>query len=168
MADDLLDSNIVSGRYSRADILRLVTIGLNSSKMYRADVRDFSLPGFPVMDFLINVEQVGRGFAAFAGVEPLGVYRVGVGVASAGNTTKVVMRDSFFYFLRKYPEYSNEISMAALVLFLAALKNGRWSVCRLYGAVLVKCLRPSTVVDLVASWKIISRLKIPASVKATS
>ncbi|MCA1854621.1 glycosyltransferase [Massilia oculi] len=166
LVDDLIDiSSLPKTRFDRGDILRFITIGMNSSKMYRANVRDFPLPIFPVVDYFINVEQVGSGYAAFVGTEPLGVYRVGGGVASAGNLTRIVLRDSFLYFLSKYPKHAKDIGVAAFVLFVAALKNKQWSNVRLFGSVVLKTFRLETMSLILSSRKMVSMLKLPVDVR---
>ena len=166
VAEDLLDlEKLPKDGFKRADIFRLITIGLNSSKMYRASVRDVELPNFPAIDFFFNVEQIGAGRANFVSNKPLGAYRAAIGIASAGNTTKILMKKSFLYFCEKYPEQKREIGSGALVLFVAALKNRRWSDCRLYATVLVKTFRLGSIFDVWRFRKIIVMLKMPTIVR---
>jgi glycosyltransferase involved in cell wall biosynthesis len=165
-APDLIAlDRLASNEFRRADILRLITIGMNSSKMYRAAVRDFTFPDFAVVDYFANVEKVGDGFASFASDQPLGVYRTGIGIATAGNGTRILLQKSFLYFAKKYPRYRGDIGCAALVLFVAAAKNRNWDVALRFARVLAVTLRVGT---LVAAWKnreIISMLRIPPSVR---
>ena len=166
----IVDDAIELGRFKhvsfdRGDFLRYITLGMNSAKMYRARMRDFPRPDFPVIDFFMNVEQVGDGRAGFAGSAPLGVYRCGIGIASSGNTTRKELQRSMLYFARKYPHYRLEISIAALVVFAAALKNAQWDNCRLYGAVLLRTLRPSTLWHVWEDRRIVPMLIIPKAVR---
>lgn len=166
VVEDLIDmSEFPIGGFSRSDILKFITIGMHSSKMYRSSVRDFELPEFPVLDYFVNVEQVGTGFANFVGGKPLGVYRAGIGIASSGNITKVLLKKTFLYFERKYPEHKSAISTAAFVLFCAALKNRKWSNCLLFGKVLLKTFRLSSIIDIWCNRNILSMLRIPATVR---
>ena len=166
IVDDLIDlENFPRSGFTRADILQLGAIGLNSSKMYRSTIRHFDPPEFPIMDFFMNVEQVGTGLANFVGNKPLGVYRAGIGIASSGNTTRILMQKSFLFFAEKYPQYKREISAAALVCFLADLKNRRWSSCTLYAAVLAKTFRLGALLDIWRNRKIIPMLRIPDSIR---
>lgn len=166
IAEDLLDLERLGHRsFRRADVLALITIGMNSSKMYRASVRDFTKPGFFVVDYFANVEQVGEGSADFASDRPLGVYRAGIGIAASSNKTKVLLKESFLYFASKYPQFKGDIACAALVLFAAALKNRHWENVRMFGGVLLRTFRPRTVVALKRHRQIISMLRLPASVR---
>ena len=124
--EDLLEVNkFPADGFNRADLLRMLAIGINSSKMYRSSCRDFYLPAFDVMDTFMNVEQIGEGKAGFVDDKPYGVYRRGVGTLSSGKRSSVLLCKTLLYFANKYPKYRLEINTASLQLFLAALKNGR-------------------------------------------
>lgn len=165
-AEDLIDTNRLPKRgFTRADILKFMAIGLNSSKMYRREVREFAQTSFPAIDYFANVEQVGTGVASFAGCRPLGVYRVNIGIASSGHGTHICMKKTFMYFADKYPSYKKEISVAVTVLFLAALKNRNWARCRIYIQPLVKTFRLSTPFQIFKSLPIIRMLRMPSAVR---
>lgn len=167
IVDDLIDtSQFPQHGFDRGDILQLMAIGMNSSKMYRSVVRDFDLPSFPIMDFFANVEQVGHGVANFVGDCPLGVYRAGIGIASAGDKTKIILQKSFLYFAEKYPEYKKEICAAVILLVAAALKNKRWSIFFLYLPLLRKTFSFGVFLKIWKWRKIIPMLKIPAAVRS--
>ncbi|OCQ54403.1 putative glycosyltransferase EpsE [Photorhabdus australis subsp. thailandensis] len=125
IVDDLFTKKIINGKYYRKDILQYITIGMNSSKMYRRNTFFYPQVDIPVTDYFLNVEQVGDNYAAFVGNEILGVYRAGIGIASDGNKTKIMLSKTFSYFKEKYPDLKSHIVAAALTLFLAALKNKR-------------------------------------------
>jgi len=166
MAEDLLDlPRLGFPDFRRSDVLRLITIGMNSSKMYRAAVRDFAKPGFPVVDYFANVEKIGAGSANFVSATPLGVYRVGIGIANAGNGTKVLLKKSFLFLATKYPEHRRDIACAALLLFAAALKNRQWANVRMFGHVLLKTLRFGTIPQILRNREIMSMLRIPDAVR---
>jgi glycosyltransferase involved in cell wall biosynthesis len=68
LLDDLIDlSCFPSGGVVREDLLEFITFGLHSSKMYRAGLREFDKPNFQVLDFYINVMQIGNGRACLLG-----------------------------------------------------------------------------------------------------
>lgn len=162
IVEDAIDvDGFRSPRFDRGDFLRLVTIGMNSSKMYRAEIRDFPPADFPAIDFFMNVEQIGEGQAAFVGKEPLGVYRASIGIASAGMGTRILLKKSMLYFAEKYPANRKHIAAAASVIFLAALKNRRWEVCRLFLPVLAKTFWLDALPVLWQDRKIIPMLIIP-------
>lgn len=154
-----------TAHFGRADFLRYVTLGMNSSKMYRSSARPFPLPGFPVIDFFANVEQIGDGHASFVSAEALGVYRVGIGIASAGNGTRSLLQQSMLYFASKYPQHRGEIGVAATVLFAAALKNRNWQACRLYLPVLARTFSLATPWQLWRDRTIVPMLMIPRSLR---
>ena len=136
MLVETIDGEIVDGsfqgmlnvgelRFDRGSIIQYISIGANSSKMYRKAVRDFELPDFEVVDYFANVEQVGQGTARFAGYQHYGVYRAGIGIASGGIKTRQILARCFVYFCKKYPEYRHQVNTAALTYFVADLKNWR-------------------------------------------
>ena len=167
IVDDLIDvSKFPQHGFDRGDILQLMAIGMNSSKMYRSTVRDFDLPSFPVMDFFANVEQVGQGVANFVGDSPLGVYRAGIGIASAGDKTKIILEKSFSYFIEKYPEYKKDICAAVILILVAALKNRRWAIFSVYFPLLQKTFSIGAFFKIWKWRKIIQMLKIPSAVRS--
>lgn len=111
--------------FGRGDVIQYISVGFNSSKMYRKSVRAFDVPNFEIADYFANVEQVGDGVARFAGSKPYGVYRIGIGIASGGLSTRRSLANSFYYFSKKYPQYRLEANTAALMYLIADLKNFR-------------------------------------------
>ncbi|WP_296949164.1 glycosyltransferase [uncultured Massilia sp.] len=166
LVDDLIDpQRIPKEGFSRGQLIRFITIGMNSSKMYRSSVRDFNLPDFPVVDYFINVEQIQDGTAAFSSNLPLGVYRVGIGVASSGNLTKRILRDSFDFFLKKYPHHRRDISFAASTLFLAALKNRHWENVKVFLPIVFRSLSIFVIADIYSQRHMVSMFKLPSQVR---
>jgi glycosyltransferase involved in cell wall biosynthesis len=124
--DDLTDvKKIPVGGYTRAAILRHISVGANSSKMYRSSARVTEYPPFNIVDYFENVEQVGGGRACYVSDQPFGVYRANVGIASSGSGTRLALCNCFLYFATKYPENRKHVNAAALLLMLADLKNLR-------------------------------------------
>jgi glycosyltransferase involved in cell wall biosynthesis len=153
------------GHFGRADFLRYITLGMNSSKMYRSTVRSFPLPDFPVVDYFANVEQIHAGRACFVGEQPLGVYRNGIGIASAGNGTRLLLKKSMLYFARKYPEHRGDIGVAATTVFVAALKGRNWAACKLYLPVVARTFSLTTFWHMWRVRKVMSMLKIPRALR---
>ena len=114
-------------KFYRKDILQYISIGANSSKMYRRCIREFDKPSFDVVDYFANVEQIGDGYARLVDDRSYGVYRTGIGISSSGNRTRLILRDCFYFFAKKYPQYSSNINSAALIYFLGDFKNKRKS-----------------------------------------
>jgi glycosyltransferase involved in cell wall biosynthesis len=166
VAEDLIDLDKLHNAFTRLDLFRHITIGMNSSKMYRASVRDIVLPSFPLLDYFANVEQIGSGYAGFVSSQPLGVYRAGIGIASSGSKTKVLLVESFYYFMGKYQGSASDISVSVSFLFVAALKNRRFGECKLFLPVFIKSFRLSTIPKVWRARKMISMLRIPDAIKS--
>lgn len=121
-SDPLFNSD---AKFTRCDILKHISIGANSSKMYRKSVRDFVEPDFEVVDYFANVEQVGNGYARLIEDRSYGVYRRGIGISASGIKTREILKDSFYFFAKKYPDCKRHVNSAALIYFLGDLKNRR-------------------------------------------
>jgi len=123
---DMIDVNrFPATGIDRSLLFCLMTTGVHSSKMYRAEIRKFELPPFGFIDFHINIEQMGDGNICFVNDKAYGVYRVGIGVASASTHTKQLLNESLRFFGKKYPTYRQYINTASLFLLLADIKNRR-------------------------------------------
>lgn len=123
--DDLINYEHIKDGFSKKEILMYVAIAAHSSKMYRAELRDFIKPNFMILDFFINVEQIKDKKAYFIDNNIYGVYRIGVGIST--NSKEHINNNiiyTFDYFINKYPEYLNEISSNYLITFLVNFKNG--------------------------------------------
>jgi glycosyltransferase involved in cell wall biosynthesis len=163
LVDDLTDLNLVPKQgYTRAAILRHITVGAHSSKMYRARLRVKQYPQFDILDFYENVEQVGTGRACFPDGLPYGVYRAGIGVASAGGGTRRALAKTLLYFAKKYPENRKHINAAALLLFLADFKNRR-PTSREFLLVWLKTFHVLSFYELATHWRITKMLRLPLS-----
>lgn len=147
--------------FTRVDLLRYMTIGISSSRMYRSRTRDFDAPPFPMLDFLINVEQIGNGTAAFAGTAPLGVYRAGIGIASRGTYVRELQKKTLLYLLSKYPQHDVEISTAAVGRLAVAAKELNWRAVVLFMGLLVRVFRPGSVADIFRHWKYLMMFRLP-------
>ena len=161
LLDDLTDVAIIPiGGYTRSAVLRHISIGAHSSKMYRACNQIKEYPQFEIVDYFATVEQVGTGKACFVNNHPYGVYRAQIGVASQGNTTRFALCNSFLYFAKKYPEDRKNINAAALLLFLADIKNKRptW---RNFFVVYIKTFHLMTPINLLRNWHITKMLRLP-------
>ena len=115
---------ITQKKFYRKDIIEGIAIGANSSKMYRASLRNEELPDFDVVDYTVNVIQVGQGYAAYSSDKPLGVYREGVGISGSKSVIKSVY-NSLIYFMKKYPECKVEINASVWSWLVSNIKNKR-------------------------------------------
>ncbi|MEY8688679.1 MAG: glycosyltransferase family 2 protein [Leptothrix sp. (in: b-proteobacteria)] len=167
ICEDLFDcAHIPPGGFNRSDILRFITIGSHSSKMYRSAARDFPIPPFPIVDYFINVEQIGELRANFISNTPLGVYRAGIGIASSGLTTRNLLAASFIYFGEKYPNHRRQIGTATFVLIAAAIKNKNLQVAKIYLSATIRFTRINSILDAIKYRQIISTLRIPNKIRA--
>ncbi len=110
--------------FTRSDIIKLVAVGANSSKMYRSKLRNIPLPNFNLVDYTVNVIHVGDGSAEYCCDFELGVYRKGVGI-SGSDSVNISVYESLKYFLIMYPEYKLEINASAWGWFLNNLKYNK-------------------------------------------
>lgn len=121
----LPDDKLSRLRLDRGDILQFITVGLNSSKMYRKSVREYAIPPFPVVDYYANIEQIRDGYARFAIGGYYGVYRTGIGISSQGQNTRYILRECFLLFSRKYPRLRARTNAAALTYLVADFRQAR-------------------------------------------
>lgn len=99
-------------KFYRKDIIEFVAIGANSSKMYRSSQRIKTYPDFDMVDYTVNVLEIGSGYATYCEHESLGVYRQGVGIAGSVAVNLSVLC-SLKFFLKNYPQYKKEINASA-------------------------------------------------------
>lgn len=117
--------DIVNYKFYRGELIQYVAVGLHSSKMYRRSSWRIEEPIFGLIDFYVNVEQIGLGYAKYVGHKALGVYRVDVGISSSGPRSRRILSECLLYFHKKFPEHRREINTAALTYLLGDLKNFR-------------------------------------------
>lgn len=151
--------NLAAMRFDRGAFIQYMALGLHSSKMYRSKIREFDFPDFELIDYFVNVEQIGDGYARYLSHENFGVYRMGVGIASSGSKTRILLANSFIYFNNKYPEFRAQINTASLTYFLADLKNLR-STWRMFFLVWIKTFHVSSIFKLIRSLSFIKKLKL--------
>lgn len=153
--------NALSREYSRADLIKYGTIGVNSSKMYRKfnGKQLANNPDFELIDYLINVAQVGDGVACFTGSKPLGVYRMGIGIASVGSKTKDLTLKSIEFFASIFPQYRLECNVAVLFRCLADMKNKRM-LSRLQVSLLMKTFHWKSIFVLSRELRFIKSLTL--------
>ena len=162
MAEDLIRPELLpKDGFTRGDLLRYITIGPNSAKMYRATVRELDLPAFPVLDFFVNVDQIGNGKAAFVGNEPLMVYRARIGIASRGNFVSLSQKNSLIHYSSKYPEYCVQISTAAVGRLVVATMNRNWRDFIMFTGLLARVFRFGSIRDILTHWKFLMMFRLP-------
>lgn len=123
---DLMSLNAIPDvGFNKSDVLRLISLGVNSSKMYRRKVENSMHPDIPIVDYYETVEQVGDGTANYVSNDFYTVYRAGIGIACQGETTRKALHSAFIYFADKYPNEKKHINVAAFTLFISDFKNNR-------------------------------------------
>jgi len=145
--------------FDRKSIIQYIAIASHSSKMYRKSVREFDLVSFDMLDYYVNVEQVGAGTARVISDGYFGVYRAGIGISSAGIKTRLMLKDCFLHFCKKYPEYRLQVNTAALTYFLADLKNWRKTWPMFLGVWLVT-FHIGSMFNLLRSLKFMKQLRL--------
>lgn len=107
--------------------LRLGSVAVHSSIMYRKSARKTFNPDFDTLDLFYSWEYLSSGWGTILD-DVLGGYRL----ASFGSIRKspnlnirLLNAQHSSYFLRKYPENKADIFIFALTNFLIDLKNGR-------------------------------------------
>ncbi|WP_199052847.1 glycosyltransferase [Aquitalea sp. ASV15] len=161
LKDDLIDVNLIpKDGYSADDVIQLITVGMHSSKMFRNSSLAMPEVEFDVVDYFINILQIGIGRAGFVPVEPLGVYRAGIGIASAGLKTRRDLANALEYFLEKKNFSRVHINSALLMLMLADLKNRRNTFFRFFWLWLISFHTGSIFLSL-KRWNVIRMLRLP-------
>ncbi|HDY7937930.1 TPA: glycosyltransferase family 2 protein [Vibrio vulnificus] len=124
MLPDLITQDITEKKFYRGDVLQLIAIGMNSTKMYRAKTIDVT--DFPIVDYYSNVELLEDGYASFASQKRLALYRAGVGISSSNSESKFILLKTMGHFLAKYPQNRARINAALILMFIVELKNRNW------------------------------------------
>lgn len=123
LTSDKINANAFP-RITQDLLLSLVTVGSNSSKMYRNGSLNFVQPSFPVLDYFANYKQIDNGYASFIGNEILGVYRLESGISKSNNTKKLIC-STMIFIVRHDTDKKLYVNTAALYLFLVDIKNKR-------------------------------------------
>lgn len=118
------DVSLKEKKFKRSDIIQFISIGGNSSKMHRKNCGEMRWPPFDVLDYSVNIAQVGKGYAK---VLPgfYGVYRAGIGISAGGEKVKHILGRTFEWLVVEFPEYKAEINAACFTYLLADLINRR-------------------------------------------
>lgn len=161
LQDNIRPAFIPATGFSQADVLRLISIGTNSSKMYRKPSQPYPYPDLPILDYFETVEQVADGYATYVSDQIYAVYRANIGIATQGLSTRKALHQTFLYFAKRYPEHRLNINIAAMFLFLADFKNRRptW---RVGLQVFCKTFHPLVFFKAVKTWNDLQVLRNPA------
>jgi glycosyltransferase involved in cell wall biosynthesis len=85
--DNYLNNDLILKKWDIIDLIANITIGMNSSKMYRNDFEHKHWIDYYDLDFSFNVLKLigSNKFAAFTSESILGVYRSGIGISVTHN-----------------------------------------------------------------------------------
>lgn len=111
-------------RYNQGDLIAYGAIGVHSSKMYRAKLREID-ENKEFIDQTIQVMQIGNGYCRFTGPEPLGSYRVGIGISSMqSHKTQKKLLDGLIQICQEMPHLSRYVCARTIFEFLLLMKKG--------------------------------------------
>ena len=146
--------------FTRQDLLKYGTIGIHSSKMYRSSSKISNYPDFPILDYFTDVEQIGDGKAKILVGEPLGAYRMHIGISSGTSKTLEILRHTLLYFYDKYPNHKLEINTLLFRLLIAQIFN-KSDTAIIFFNLWVKTFHPLSIFVYVLSIKHIINLRFP-------
>ncbi|PTO51480.1 glycosyl transferase [Vibrio splendidus] len=139
LADCLSDDKLFVKKFYRPDIIKYISIGTNSSHMYRSICKLTDYPEFDVVDYYKNVVTVGDGYGSFVNDEPLTVYRVGVGVSSSGCGIVKLMFKSMTAFKQMYPQDKKNLFAPSLLMFYSSMKRKRFILAAKFLSLALAC-----------------------------
>jgi len=111
--------------FSLRDVLAMGSVAAHSSMMYRREIRNrLDYHWSDIMDYDITVAHLAHGNGVII-PEILGVYRVGIGIASDQDKLRKWLLGHLEYYAKTYPHYRSSVSARAMRLFLADLVKHR-------------------------------------------
>lgn len=161
--EDLLTKEITQKKFYQKDIIQFVAIGLHSSKMYRN--MELIYPDFPIIDYFVNVQHVQDGYATFVSDEIFGVYRVGIGIASVSNNTKILTSKTLSYYNSLYIDGCVSVSTCALYFTIVELKNRRYKNAIMYMNNISKRHILQSVKNIIKQWGVFKSFRFPKFIK---
>lgn len=160
--DNIRLENLPIQKFCRGDVIRLISIGTNSSKMYRRPSHAVQYPDLPILDYFETVEQVADGYATYVSNDIYAVYRANIGIATQGLSTRYALHQTFLYFANRYPAQRLDVNTASLCLFLADLKNRRPS-WKAGFWVFIRTFHPAVLWSFMKTLKYLKVLRNPVS-----
>jgi glycosyltransferase involved in cell wall biosynthesis len=154
----IVDDELKEIRFRRSDIIQFISIGGNSSKMHRRIDGGMRWPPFDVLDYSVNVAQVGTGYAkVLPGV--YGVYRSGIGISAGGIKVKHLLGKTFEWLVEEFPEYKAEINAACLTYLVADLVNRR-KTALLFAKIWLRYFHPLSIYKFIKGYKFMRSLVV--------
>ncbi len=112
-------------RYRAVDLAAFGSIAVHSSEMYRTSCRPIIDQNDLFLDQTLFPLIVKNGYAKFASVLPLGVYRVGVGVSSNNRRIcQIRVIGGYHLLLNKMPELRAYVCAACIEKLRVDFRNG--------------------------------------------
>lgn len=162
LKDDLIDYEKIKAGFERKDLLSIGSVGSNSSKMYRSELKNdlYKFKNFKsIMDFSANILQVKDKRVMYVSNEIYGVYRVGIGIMV--NTKIVDIRLKNLALLNKlFPNKRQYINTYIFILLLADLKNKRLSGIKHFKFFL-KTIHPFSLFHFFRIYPLLKYFKVP-------
>lgn len=126
-SDNYLSTGLVFKKLNLIDLIANVTLGMNSSKMYRSNFAHKDWMDYYDLDFSFNALKLIKSntYAAFSSESALGVYRSGIGISVTQNH-KIKIR-IYKWLLRFYKDKLIDrslINAKILLLLLSDMKHG--------------------------------------------
>jgi glycosyltransferase involved in cell wall biosynthesis len=150
-------------RLVREDLLALGTVAVHSSKMYRADVRKRVAVEQDLLDYLLDVQQIGDDWAGYL-PQVLGVYRMNCGgMTSDSLKTRATLLRILDRFTREYPAGRRYVNAHAWKLMLGDLATGRATLAQSL-AVWRRSFHWLGFVEFLVRWPVSRQLRRPSSV----
>ena len=150
---------VANRRFYRSDLIKFGTLGCNSTKMYRKGVYNPTDIDFSIIDYYINIEQVGEGYACFVGDECLGVYRLGIGISSANTRTRKIWIDNILRLYKKYKDYRAEFNSVLLLILLSDVLGRKDTFLKsLWGYILT--FHPLSIVFIIKNYTLLKSINL--------
>lgn len=108
-------------KFRRSDLIKYIAIGANSSKMYRSSCRISDYPKFDMVDYTVNVLDIGDGCAGYCCNKALGVYRAGAGISGSQSVYDSVL-NSLREFSFRFSEHAEEINISSWAWCISSFK----------------------------------------------
>ena len=123
-APDLIRYEKIREGYSKSDLIKFTFLANHSTKMYRATQRQFCGRSKTTLDYLLNIQHLQNGRAAYVSQEILGVYRYGLGISSDSNLKfRKYLIDGLLNISKQGIDERIAVNCAAFALMLADIKN---------------------------------------------
>lgn len=154
----IADDELRGKKFRRPDIMQFISIGGNSSKMHRKIDGELGWPPFDVLDYSVNVAQIGAGYAK---VIPsiYGVYRSGIGISASGVKVKYLLGRTFEWLSVEFPEYKAEVNTACLTYLVADLVNGR-KTALLFAKIWLRNFHPLSIFKFISGYRFMRSLVV--------